>query len=61
MEYDHIRQRVSALLKEIEAIRATNEKNKRPVNGIGEEPFEHRRLRLEEIKQELQRLIPKRI
>jgi hypothetical protein len=59
MEYRVIRDRISELLKEIETIRITNEKEKLARNGAGRRSFESRSLRLEEIKHELRQLSTK--
>jgi hypothetical protein len=59
MEYQVIRERISELLKEIETIRITNEKEKLTKNVAGRRSFESRSLRLEEIKHELRQLSTK--
>jgi hypothetical protein len=59
MEYQVIRDRISELLKEIETIRITNEREKLTRNGAGRRSFETRSLRLEEIKHELRQLSTK--
>jgi hypothetical protein len=59
MEYQVIRERISELLKEIETIRITNEKEKLTRNVAGRRSFESRSLRLEEIKHELRQLSTK--
>jgi hypothetical protein len=59
MEYQVIRDRISELLKEIETIKITNEKEKPTKNGAGRRSFESRSLRLEEIKHELRQLSTK--
>jgi hypothetical protein len=53
MEYQVIRYRISELLKEIETIKVTHEKEKPTRNGAGRRSFGSRSLRLEEIKHEL--------
>jgi hypothetical protein len=59
MEYQVIRERISELLKEIETIRITNEREKLTRNVAGRRSFENRSLRLEEIKHELRQLSTK--
>jgi hypothetical protein len=59
---DHlIHDRVSELVKEIEAIRAENEREKPTRNNIGRGRFEIRWMRLQEIKHELEQLAKKRL
>ncbi|MCU1298587.1 MAG: hypothetical protein JWO91_2865 [Acidobacteriaceae bacterium] len=59
MEYQNLRNRVRELSDEIESIKAENAKHKRGGFGFTRESAENRRLRLEEIKQELHRLASK--
>jgi hypothetical protein len=56
---DHIHERISELVKEIEAIRSENEREKRTRNNIERGRFESRWVRLQNIKHELEQLSKK--